>query len=70
MKHPVGFKTAQLRFSRQYGSNDMQHDLFGSGHDLDLRSNFIFKFYGSYYTSFDASWRAEYNGGEINYVGL
>ena len=25
------------------------------GHDLDLRSNFIFDFSGSYYTSFDAS---------------
>ena len=24
----------------------MQHDLFGSGHDLDLRSNFIFDFLG------------------------
>ena len=35
--------------------NDMQHDLFGSGHDLDPRSNFIFDFSGSYYTSFDAS---------------
>ena len=23
-----------------YGSIDMQHDLFGSGHDLDLKSNF------------------------------
>ena len=34
----------------------MQHDLFGSGHDLDQRSNLIFKFYESYYTSFDASW--------------
>ena len=22
----------------------MQHDLFGSGHDLDLRSNFIWNF--------------------------
>ena len=40
----------------------MQHDLFGSGHDLDLRSNFIFDFSESYYTSFDAS---EYNGGNI-----
>ena len=28
----------------------MQHDLFGSGHDLDLRSNFIFDLNGSYYT--------------------
>ena len=28
----------------------MQHDLFGSGHDLDLRSNFIFDFSVSYYT--------------------
>ena len=41
----------------------MQHGLFGSGHDLDLRSNFIFDFSGSY-TSFDASERARYNGGK------
>ena len=43
----------------------MQHDLFGSGHDRDLWSNFIFVFSGSYYTSFDASGKAEYNGGKI-----
>ena len=43
----------------------MQHDLFGSGHDLDLRSNFILKFSVSYYTSFDASSGAEYNDGKI-----
>ena len=30
----------------------MQHELFGSDHDLDLRSNFIFEFSGSYYTSY------------------
>ena len=64
-KHDTGFKTASLRFSRQDGSKDMQHDLFGSGHDLDLRSNFIYEFSGLYYTSFDASWGAEYNGDKI-----
>ena len=25
---------------RQYGSTDIQHDVLGSGHDLDLWSNF------------------------------
>ena len=27
-----------LYLARQDASNDMQHDLFGSGHNLDLRS--------------------------------
>ena len=48
----------------------MEDNLFGSGHDLVLRSNFIFDFFGSYYTSFDAAGRAEYNGGKIIDVDL
>ena len=36
-------------------SNDMQHDMFGSGHDLDLRSNFQPDLSRSFYISFDAA---------------
>ena len=36
-------------------STDMHHDMFGSGHDLDLRSNFKLDPFRSYYISFDAS---------------
>ena len=49
----------------------MQHDLFGWGHDLDLRSNYILTFLDhNIHTSCDASWRAEYNGGTIIDVDL
>ena len=46
---------------RRYGSIDMQHDLFGSVHDLDLRSNYI---------SFDASRQEKHDADKINVVSL
>ena len=58
-------KTRSSCLSRQDGSTDMQHDLFGSGHDLDLRSNFIFDLLRSNYISFDASCRGKHDGVRI-----
>ena len=55
---------------RRYGSTDMQHDLFRSGHDLDLRSNFPHNFLMSHYTSFDASRQEEHDAGKMNVVPL
>ena len=52
--------------SRQCGSNDMQHDLFRSGHDLDLRSNFQLDLSRSYDISFDVPWRAKNDGVRID----
>ena len=46
----------------------MQHDLFGSGHDLDLRSNFQHDLSRSTYSSFDAAWREEHDAGKIKFV--
>ena len=40
---------------RQCRSNDTHYDQFGSGHHLDLRSNFKCNLLRSTYTSFDAS---------------
>ena len=51
-----------LCLSRQCGSNDMQYDQFGSGHDLDLRSNFKFDLLRSNYISFNASWWDKHGG--------
>ena len=45
-------KTTPLRLSLQDASNDISYDLFGSGHDLDLRSNFKFNLLRSIYISF------------------
>ena len=50
------------------GSTDMQHDLFGSGHDLDLRSNFQHDLSRATDSSFDASWREEHDAGKIKFV--
>ena len=36
-------------------SQDMQYDMFGSGHDLDLRSKFKLDLSRSFYISFDAT---------------
>ena len=48
----------------------MQYDLFGSGHGLDLRSNFKHDLSRSNYTSFDASKQEKYDAGKINAVSL
>ena len=54
--------------ARRYGSTDMQHDPFRSGHDLDLRSNFQVDLSRSNYSSFDASWREEHDAGKSKLV--
>ena len=46
-------------------SNDISYDLFGSGHDLDLRSNFKFDLFRLNYISFDASPRDTHDGVQI-----
>ena len=48
----------------------MQHDLFRSVHDLDLRSNFENDLLTSNYSSFDASQHQKYNAGKVNDVFL
>ena len=48
----------------------MQHDLFGSGHDLDLWSNFQNDYSRSNYISFDASRQEKHDAGKINVVAL
>ena len=48
----------------------MQHDLFGSGHDLDLRSNSQHDFSRSNYISFDASRQEKHDAGKIGIVSL
>ena len=48
----------------------MQHDLFRSGHDLDLRSNFQVDLSRSNYSSFDASRREEHDAGKSNVMAL
>ena len=40
-RHGGAMKTHQMCSTRRYGSTDMQHDLFRSDQDLDLRSNFL-----------------------------
>ena len=51
-----------LCLSRRCASNDMQHDLFRWGHDLDLRSSLQLDLSRSYDISFDAPWRDKNNG--------
>ena len=48
----------------------MQCDLFGSGHDLDLRSNFQNDLSRSNYISFDTSRQEKHYAGKINVVAL
>ena len=57
---------------RRYGSIDMQHDLFRSGHDLglDLRSNIQNVLLRSNYSSFGASWQEKHDAGKMNVVPL
>ena len=55
---------------RRCRSTNMQHDLFGSGHDLDLRSNFQHDLSRSNYISFDAARQEKHDPGKINIVSL
>ena len=48
----------------------MQHDLFGSGHDIDLRSSFQLDPSRSNYISFDAAWQEKHDAGNRNVVSL
>ena len=48
-------ETTRLGLSLRDASNDVSYDLFGAGHDLDMRSNFKFDLFSSNYISFDAS---------------
>ena len=48
----------------------MQHDLFGSGHDLDLRSNFHYDLSRSNYISFDAARQEKHDAGKRNILSL
>ena len=52
------------------GSTDMRNDLFGSGHDLDLRSNFQHELLRSTYISFDAAQQEKHDAGKISIVSL
>ena len=51
-------------------STDMQHDPFGSVHDLDLRSNFQHDLSRLKYISFDASRQEKHDACKINVVAL
>ena len=53
---------------RRCRSTDMQHDLFGSGHDLDLRSNFQDDLSRLTNSLFDASWQEKHDAGKIKFV--
>ena len=55
---------------RRDGSIGMKHDLFGSGHYFDLRSNFQHDLSRSSYMSLDASRQEKYDAGKINVVPL
>ena len=48
----------------------MQHDLFGSGHDLDLRPNFQHDLSRANYISFDAAQQEKHDAGKIGVVSL
>ena len=51
-------------------STDMQHDLFGPGHDLDLWSNFPDDLLRSKYNAFDASRQEKHDVCKTNAVPL
>ena len=51
-------------------SDDMQHDIFRSDHDLDFRSNFSNDFLMSNDSSFDASKQNKRDAGKMNVVSL
>ena len=63
-------KIPYLCSGQRYGWTDMQHDLFRSSHDLDLRSNFQDDLLMSNYISFDASRQEKHDAGKINVVAL
>ena len=48
----------------------MQFDLFGSGHDLDLRSNFPNDILRLNYSSFDATRQEKHDAEKVNAVSL
>ena len=48
----------------------MHHDLFRSGHDFDLWSNFLNDLLTSIYNSFDASQQEKHDAGKMNIVPL
>ena len=48
----------------------MHHDLFGSGHDVDLTSNFQHDLSRSNYTSFDAAQQEKHDACNKNVVSL
>ena len=45
-KQETDMKVVPLYSAHQDGSNDMQYDIFMSGHDIDLRSKFRLDFFG------------------------
>ena len=55
---------------RPYGSTDMQHGIFWSGHDLELRSNFQHDLSRLNYSSFDASWQEKHDVGKMIVMSL
>ena len=61
MKRDRTLGMALLRLSHQDASTDMQHDLFWSLSDLDLRSNFDLDLSRSNYVSFKASLREKHD---------
>ena len=48
----------------------MQHNLFGSGHDLDVRANFQHDISRLNYISFDAPRQDKHDAGKINVVSV
>ena len=50
---------------RFYESTDMQHDLFRSGHVLDLKPNFQNDLWRSSYSSFDASQQEKHDSDDL-----
>ena len=57
LKWDTGVKSTSKCLYHRDESIDMQHDLIGSGHYLDLTSNLRNDPFRSHYTSFDAPWR-------------
>ena len=53
-----------------HGSTDVQHYLFRTGHDLDLRSNFQNDLLRSNYSSLDASSQDNHNAGKMYVMSL
>ena len=62
LRHDTGFKTSLTCLSYRDEPNDMNHNMFVSGHDLDLRSKFPLDLLRSYYISIDAAWWQKHRG--------